>query len=130
MAKKKFQIPEGIEKEAADYIKKVVLYLEKNNQFDDVDTAALTMLARNYSLFITASKDICENGILAKGSRNNAIPNSVIKISNDAQFQAVKLMEKFYLTAKDRKKLLDVDDEELEDSPLMQFIKSEKKELR
>lgn len=129
MAKKKFQIPEGIEKEAADYIKKVVLYLEKNNQFDDVDTAALTMLARNYSLFITASKDICENGILAKGSRNNAIPNPAIKIANDAQIQAVKIMEKFYLTAKDRKKLIIGDDEE-EDSPLMQFIKNDKKELR
>lgn len=129
MAKKKFQI-EGLEKEAADYIKKVVLYLEKNNQFDDVDTAALTMLARNYSLFITASKDIIENGILAKGSRNNAIPNPAIKIANDAQIQAVKIMEKFGLTAKDRKKLIIGDDEEVEDSPLMQFIKSEKKELR
>lgn len=130
MAKKKFQIPEGIEKEAADYIKRVVLYLEKNNQFDDVDTAALTMLARNYSLFITTSKDIIENGILAKGSRNNAIPNPAIKIANDAQIQAVKIMEKFGLTAKDRKKLIIGDDEEVEDSPLMQFIKSEKKELR
>lgn len=129
MAKKKFQIPEGIEKEAADYIKKVVLYLEKNNQFDDVDTAALTMLARNYSLFITASKDIIENGILAKGSRNNAIPNPAIKIANDAQIQAVKIMEKFGLTAKDRKKLIIGDDEE-EDSPLMQFIKNDKKEIR
>lgn len=104
--------------------------MEKNNQFDDVDTAALTLLARNYSLFITASKDIIENGILANGSRNNAIPNPAIKIANDAQIQCVKLMEKYGLTAKDRKKLLDVDDEELEDSPLMQFIKSEKKELR
>lgn len=129
MAKKKFQIPEGIEKEAADYIKKVVLYLEKNNQFDDVDTAALTMLARNYSLFITASKDIIENGILAKGSRNNSIPNPAIKIANDAQIQAVKIMEKFGLTAKDRTKLITGDDEE-EDSPLMQFIKNEKKEIR
>ena len=128
MAKKKFQI-EGLEKEAADYIKKVVAYLEKNNQFDDVDTAALTMLARNYSLFLTASKDIIENGILAKGSRNNAIPNPAIKIANDAQIQAVKIMEKFGLTAKDRKKLIIGDDEE-EESPLMQFIKSEKKEIR
>ena len=103
--------------------------MEKNNQFDDVDTAALTMLARNYSLFITASKDIIENGILAKGSRNNAIPNPAIKIANDAQIQAVKIMEKFGLTAKDRKKLI-IGDDEVEDSPLMQFIKSEKKELR
>lgn len=125
MAKKKFEIPKDIEKEAADYIKKVVQYLEKNNQFDDVDIAALTMLAYNYSLFLKSTKDICENGILKKGSRNNDIPNPSIKIANDAQIQAVKIMEKFGLTAKDRKKLLDVEDEE-EDSPLMQFIKNEK----
>lgn len=125
MAKKKFEIPKDIEKEAADYIKKVVLYLEKNNQFDDVDTAALTMLAYNYSLFLKSTKDICENGILKKGSRNNDIPNPAIKIANDAQIQAVKIMEKFGLTAKDRKKLI-IDDDEEEDSPLMQFIKNEK----
>lgn len=129
MAKKKFEIPKDIEKEAADYIKKVVQYLEKNNFLDDVDSAALIMLARNYSLFITASKDISENGILAKGSRNNAIPNPSIKIANDAQIQAVKIMEKFGLTAKDRKKLIIGDDEE-EDSPLMQFIQNQKKEIR
>ena len=126
MAKKKFQIQEeGLEKEAQDYIKKVINYLQKNNQLDDVDSAALTMLVRNYSLFITATRDVFENGILAKGSRNNAIPNPAIKIANDAQIQALKIMEKFGLTAKDRKKLLDVEDEE-EDSPLMQFIKNEK----
>lgn len=88
------------------------------------------MLAYNYSLFLKSTKDICENGILKKGSRNNDIPNPSIKIANDAQIQAVKIMEKFGLTAKDRKKLIIGDDEEIEDSPLMQFIKSEKKEIR
>jgi hypothetical protein len=30
--------------------------LEENGVMEDVDTAALTMLARNYSMFIKASK--------------------------------------------------------------------------
>lgn len=128
MAKKKYNIPIGIESEATEYMKKVVNYLTKNNQLDEVDEGALTMLARNYSLFIKASKEIDANGILATGSRNNAISNPAIKIANDAQIQAVKIMEKFGLTAKDRKKLI-MDDEDDEDSPLMAFINGDK-ELR
>lgn len=126
MAKKqKFQIPTEIEPEAKEYMKKVVTYLTKNNQLDEVDECALNMLARNYSLFIMAFKNIDENGILAVGSRGNDIPNPAIKIANDAQIQAVKLMEKFGLTAKDRQKFFDTDEDE-EDSPLLSFIKGQK----
>lgn len=125
MAKKKFQIPTEIEPEAKEYMKKVVTYLTKNNQLDDVDECALMMLARNYSLFITANKIIDKDGILAVGSRGNDIPNPAIKIANDAQIQAVKLMEKFGLTSKDRKKLIDGDEDE-DDSPLLSFIKGQK----
>ena len=65
-------------------MKKVVTYLTKNNQLDEVDECALNMLARNYSLFIKANRNIDENGILAVGSRGNDIPNPAIKIANDA----------------------------------------------
>lgn len=125
MAKKRFTIPNDIENEAKEYMKKVIGYLSQNEQIDDVDEAALVMLARNYSIFISASKDITENGFLAKGSRGNSIPNPSIKIANDAQIQAMKVMEKFGLTAKDRKKLIDEESEE-EDTPLMAFIKKDK----
>lgn len=128
MAKVKFVAPKGIEPKAAAYINKVVKYLTKNNQIDDVDEAALTMLAINYSMFIKATDDVLQNGLVASGSRGNDIPNPSIKIANDSQVQAVKIMEKFGLTAKDRKKLM-FDDGEDDDSPLMQFI-NEGKEVR
>lgn len=128
MAKNKFTLPEDLEPKAILYMNKVIKYLTKNNQIDDVDEAALTMLAFNYSMFIKATNDVLERGLTAVGSRGNDIPNPSIKIANDSQVQAVKIMEKFGLTAKDRKKLM-FDDEDDEDSPLMQFI-TEGKETR
>lgn len=47
-----FIIPTDIEKEAKNYMKNVVNMLDDNGLMEDVDTAALTMLARNYSMFI------------------------------------------------------------------------------
>lgn len=128
MAKNKFTLPEGLEQKAVSYMSKVIKYLTKNDQIDDVDEAALTMLAFNYSMFIKATADVLKNGLTAVGSRGNAIPNPSIKIANDSQVQAVKIMEKFGLTAKDRKKLM-FDDDEDEDSPIMKFI-NEGKETR
>lgn len=128
MAKNKITLPEGLEPKAVSYMNKVIKYLTKNNQIDDVDEAALTMLALNYSMFIKATDDVLERGLIAQGSRGNDIPNPSIKIANDSQVQAVKIMEKFGLTAKDRKKLMFEDGED-EDSPIMQFI-NEGKETR
>ena len=53
-----FIIPTDIEKEAKNYMKNVVNMLEDNGLMEDVDTAALTMLARNYSMFIKQSNSL------------------------------------------------------------------------
>lgn len=41
--------------------------LEENGVMEDVDTAALTMLARNYSMFIKASKQLEKDGLTVVG---------------------------------------------------------------
>lgn len=120
-----YTIPENIHPEAKTYMEKVVKYLNDNNQLNEADYGALNMLARSYSLYIKAIEEINQNGLMATGSRGNAIPNPAIKIANDAQIQAVKIMQSFFLTAKDRKKLNE-DAVEDESSPIMQFIKDAK----
>lgn len=127
MAKYKFTPPKGILPQAEQYIKKVVKYLQANEQIDEVDDAALTMLAINYSLFLQASQESLEQGLTVDGSRG-PISNPTIKVARDCQVQAIKLMEKYGLTSLDRRKLLE-DDGVDEDSPLMQFI-NEEKEIR
>ena len=123
-----YTIPENIHPEAKTHMEKVVKYLNDNNQLNEADYGALNMLARSYSLYIKAIEEINQNGLMATGSRGNAIPNPAIKIANDAQIQAVKIMQSFFLTAKDRKKMNE-DSVEDESSPIMQFIK-EAKEYR
>lgn len=51
-----FTIPNDIEKDAVEYMQNVLQNLEDNGVLENVDSAALTMLARNYSMFIKASK--------------------------------------------------------------------------
>ena len=124
-----FKIPTDIEKEAKNYMTNVVNMLEDNGLMEDVDTAALTMLARNYSMFIKASKQLEIDGLTVTSDRGNIAPNPAIKIAKDAQIQAMKVMEKFGLTAKDRTKIAKLCDNSKELSPLEQFVK-DSKEIR
>ena len=121
-----FKIPTDIEKEAKDYMKDVILMLEDNSLMKDVDNAALTMLARNYSMFIKASKQLEKDGLTVVSDRGNIAPHPAIKIAKDAQIQAKKVMEKFGLTAKDRTKIAKLNSGDKELSPLEQFVKNSK----
>ena len=121
-----FKIPTDLEKEATDYMKDVILMLEDNSLMKDVDNAALTMLARNYSMFIKASKQLEKDGLTVVSDRGNIAPHPAIKIAKDAQIQAMKVMEKFGLTAKDRTKIAKLNSGDKELSPLEQFVKNSK----
>lgn len=121
-----FKIPTDIEKEAKDYMKDVILMLEDNSLMKNVDNAALTMLARNYSMFIKASEQLEKDGLTVVSDRGNIAPHPAIKIAKDAQIQAMKVMEKFGLTAKDRTKIAKLNSGDKELSPLEQFVKNSK----
>lgn len=121
-----FKIPTDIEKEAKDYMKDVIFMLEDNSLMKNVDNAALTMLARNYSMFIKASKQLEKDGLTVVSDRGNIAPHPAIKIAKDAQIQAMKVMEKFGLTAKDRTKIAKLNSRDKELSPLEQFVKNSK----
>lgn len=125
--KTKFSIPADIEDEAKNYIQDVLKMLEENGVMEDVDTAALTMLARNYSMFIKASKQLEKDGLTVVSDRGNLSPHPAIKIAKDAQTQAMKVMVEFGLTAKARTKLPKLEANTGTESPLEAFIKSNKK---
>ena len=115
-----FEIPQDIEQEARAYMESVLQILQGNGVVEDVDNAALTMLARNYSMFITASKQLQEEGLTITSDRGNVVPHPAIKIARDAQIQAMKVMTEFGLTAKSRSKLPIKADGD--NSPFEQFI--------
>lgn len=127
---KKFTIPTDIEDEAKVYIQDVLDMLKSNGVMEDVDTAALTMLARNYSMFIKASKQLEQEGLTVVSDRGNLSPHPAIKIAKDAQTSAMKVMAEFGLTAKARTKLPKLEATTGADTPLESFLKSKKKEVR
>ena len=107
-------------------MKDVILMLEDNSLMKDVDNAAFTMLARNYSMFIKAIKQLDKEGLTVVSDRGNIAPHPAIQIATDAQIQAMKVMEKFGLTAKDRTKIAKLNSGDKELSPLEQFVKNSK----
>lgn len=123
----KFNIPADIEDEAKKYITDVCDMLESNGVMENVDTAALTMLARNYSTFIKASKQLEKDGLTVTSDRGNIAAHPAIKIAKDAQTSAMKVMAEFGLTAKARTKLPKLEANNTPDTPLVEFMKSTKK---
>ena len=121
-----FTIPENLEPEAREYMQNVLQMLEDNGIIEDVDDAALQMLAYNYSTFIKASKIVEQEGLTITSDRGNIAEHPAVKIGRDAQASALKVMTEFGLTAKSRSKLPRFDDNDGEDSPLETFIKSRK----
>lgn len=124
----KFKIPSDIEEEAKVYIEDVITMLEDSGVMEDVDNAALTMLARNYSMFIKANKQLEKEGLTVTSDRGNIAAHPAIKIAKDAQVQAMKVMAEFGLTAKARTKLPKL--ESSSETPFEAFMKNSKKEVR
>ena len=118
-----FTIPENLEPEAKAYIQSVLDMLENNGFIDNVDDAALQMLAYNYSTFIKANKIVDEQGLTAVNSRGLVCEHPAVKIARDAQSQALKVMTQFGLTAKSRSKLQKLNNADNTESPLEEFIK-------
>lgn len=125
----KFIIPDDIQEEAKAYMQNVCDMLESKGVMENVDTAALTMLARNYSMFIQANKQLEKDGLTVISDRGNITAHPAIKIAKDAQTSAMKVMVEFGLTAKARTKLTKLATD-TEDSPLEAFVKDSKKEVR
>ena len=80
-----FKIPENLEPEARQYMQNVLQMLEDNGIIEDVDDAALQMLADNYSTFIKASKIVEKDGLTVTSDRGNIAEHPAVKIGRDAQ---------------------------------------------
>ena len=120
-----YKAPSDVCKEAKEYMKTVISKLEETRVLEDVDIAALDMLARNYSMFINASKQIEKEGTTFINTQGNVTKQPAVTIAKEAQVQAVKIMQEFGLTAKSRSKLPKLEKKE-EDSPLESFVKKAK----
>ena len=100
--------------------------LEEKGIIEDVDDAAIKMLAYNYSTFIKANKIIEDEGLTVTSDRGNVSEHPAVKIARDAQTQAMKVMAEFGLTAKARCKLLKQNQTDPDEYPIETYIKNKK----
>lgn len=101
----RIKLPEGLREETISYMNDVISRLRNNDLLDNVDKAALVMLARNYDTFLIASEDVAKNGLTFMSIRGVLQENPSVKIARDAQNSALKIMVEFGLTAKSRSKV-------------------------
>ena len=66
-----YKVPTDINKEAKTYMNDVLSKLDESGVLENVDNAALDMLARNYSMFINASKQV-EKDLISENQRLRA----------------------------------------------------------
>lgn len=129
MTEEQIKIPKDVCAKAKVYIKEVIDTLREKGQLQQIDSAAIYMLAQDYDIFIKAQERLRNEGLTVRSDRGNIAPHPLIKIAKDAQTQAVRLMQEFGLTTKARTKITKKDIEDDEESPLDVFIK-QSKELR
>lgn len=123
--KPKFKVPADIEPEAKTYMREVLAHLEEVDLLSSVDNAALMMLARNYSMFIKANKELETTGLTVTTKKGEEA-HPLVKVARDAQVQAVKIMTEFGLTAKARTKLEKAAPPKESDSDFEVFLKQVK----
>ena len=121
-----YKVPTDINKEAKTYMNDVLCKLDESGVLENVDNAALDMLARNYSMFINASKQVEKDGMMIENNKGNLVAHPMIKVAKDSQTMAMKVMAEFGLTAKARTKLPKMDKQEEEFNPMEMFIKKSK----
>ena len=119
------KLPDGLCKEAREYINEVIKELDSNRLLKRIDSAALTMLAINYSMFIQANKELSRDGLSVRNVQGNIVAHPSIKVAKDAQSQAVVILKDFGLTVKSRSKLpiQDTNTEE-DDDVIAKFTKN------
>lgn len=125
MAKNKLTLPSNLEVETTEYINHVLTYLKKNDKYNSIDCGALYMLVDAYNTYIKASKQLAEEGLTVTSDRGNIAQHPVFGIMKTSMATAMDILRDFGLTLKSRSKL-NFMESETEESPLMQFINSNK----
>ena len=118
---KEYKIPREICGAAKEYMEDVLCKLYQADMIDETDYCALDMLARNYSLFIQATKQMEKEGTTYVTANGDIKKHPAVLIAKDAQVQATNIMKEFGLTPKSRNKMPKM--EKAEDSPIEALIK-------
>lgn len=119
----KLELPKNLHPIAEKYVRNIHKYLTEKGMVESCDAVSFYTLAQNYSTYLKAT-DQCGDEFTIINRQGNVVANPLIKIANDAQIRAEKMLAKLPLSPWERKKLLSsASSVEEEESLLEQFIK-------
>lgn len=127
MANIKYTPPEWLEDEAKAYIAEVLKALNKAKNLQNIDLAAINMLAISYSTYIQASHQVAEEGITIVNFKHEPVKHPAVNIAKDALSQTMRIITEYGLTLKSREAMSATKPTDEKGSPLEDFWKVSKK---
>ena len=112
--------PDWLSPEAAEEYMRIVHEAGKINLLDNIDRAFLAIYADNYGRYVTASRELQENGLMVT-TESGKFPSPYVKIASDAAAQIHRCSTKLGLAATDRLKL--IVPSATDDKPKNKFLK-------
>ena len=109
-------------KEVADFINKIRRNFEMNGLIDRTMTAQLDIFAINLQLYLDAYDKVKEDGLFITNDRGNVHKHPAVDVMSKAFSQIAALSKVYGLTPLDRKRLDDVKQIEVDESPLEKWM--------
>ena len=108
----------------SEAIKQMEAIVQALPDLKETDIVSLDLLGDALDTFNNAVDGIKQTGLVITNAQNNLVTTPYMKIKNDAQIAAFKIMKQFGLNPMDHKKL-NSDNTEEEESLLSEFMKGE-----
>lgn len=120
MRKKDFEMPKGLCSRTEAYINDVLKYLKDSGRYSSIDNGSLTILARQYDVFLCTSEAVSVEGTMVYNEKEQLVVNPKISVMNQAEVMCIKVMKEYGLMALSRKSL--GTEEAVQASPLAKFF--------
>ncbi|MDO4706948.1 MAG: phage terminase small subunit P27 family [Porphyromonadaceae bacterium] len=119
--------PKGLMETTQAEIIQIAAYLEAQDSLEEAHHPALTLLAKTLDRYNRANHIVSREGELVFSASGKPLRHPLLKVANDAQIQALKLLDEFGLTPKSRERIKSLQAGTDEDDPLAQFLKERNK---
>lgn len=113
---------DGVCAPVAIFMEDAVAYLKKEGRYADCDYAAMYMLSKQLDTFFRAYDKLVDDGDLTTDNNGVPIPSVYIKIMNQAETMALRIMKDYGLTSMSRKLLQGKQGKVGQPSPIMEFM--------
>lgn len=123
MTKIRLNLPKGYHPRTKKAMAEICKDLETRKVLHGIDKFALELLASNLNDLYKADEEMLSQPMTSTKASGNTEVNKLIKIKNDAQIQAVKIMQDFGLTPKSRERIKATQTDEKDEGGIVELAR-------